>query len=676
MAEAKNRRPYEVGYRRPPVASQFREGVSGNPRGRPKKSRNLATILMDAFTKPISVQWNGRERKIPTIEAIMRVLEAKALKGNARATSLFFMALDIAGLTAEVSEDERQSRGMHLPRSYESDEMDLLQGDAHETERQRYLAMAEDRERPRGDSPDVPATITTGDRLAAQRKFAEALDAYRSELAVCKRQLTANSADPTAQYNFRKAVGRIGLVAYTHFLERSFGEVIAVTDEAIEQGGSTFWVAPKEFPITSNTRWLRLLRAHAHMFCDRDDEARLVYQSLDTQPQYGSYTSWECAVQDDFFQLRLTGHFHPLMREIERRFYKAGWIRNVSDPIVPRIDDHLLHAAEIRTADRLVLERRLDEALAGYRGLFVICRNDVGALTLLADRIGRLVRPFLLLGSDATALSCADEAIEHDPYSTSLNLNRAHALMFLNRMNEARKIYFDYHGKMLPHGKMAQDVIKQDFKELRDAGRPHSLMTEVEQRYAAAVWNKKLEEGSEPSVPDETVPPIVKLEARVIAPAVRDDLRSAQMLYLQGAFDDALEVCKRRIAICEAIRAKPVPNLKANEEWHAAVVLITEIALRFVAAGEFDRALATADYALFKAPTSPLANIRRAHALMLLGKAEEARVLYLRYEKERVFPTQTGKQVVLGDFGFLRSHRRFGVLMGEEENLFGSSHTD
>jgi hypothetical protein len=36
---------YQVGYGRPPAKSRFKKGTSGNPRGRPKHSKNMKTII-------------------------------------------------------------------------------------------------------------------------------------------------------------------------------------------------------------------------------------------------------------------------------------------------------------------------------------------------------------------------------------------------------------------------------------------------------------------------------------------------------------------------------------------------------------------------------------------------------------------------------------------------------
>src|SRR5262245_54018040 len=75
---------YAVGYRRPPKHSQFRPGESGNPAGRRKGVRNLATDVKRILKVPVKVKENGRSRKISTQEGALMVLREKALKGDAR----------------------------------------------------------------------------------------------------------------------------------------------------------------------------------------------------------------------------------------------------------------------------------------------------------------------------------------------------------------------------------------------------------------------------------------------------------------------------------------------------------------------------------------------------------------------------------------------------------------
>ena len=40
----------EVGYRKPPKATQFKQGQSGNPHGRPKGTKNLKTDLIEELS--------------------------------------------------------------------------------------------------------------------------------------------------------------------------------------------------------------------------------------------------------------------------------------------------------------------------------------------------------------------------------------------------------------------------------------------------------------------------------------------------------------------------------------------------------------------------------------------------------------------------------------------------
>ena len=75
---------HEVGYGKPPQHTQFRAGRSGNPAGRRKGVRNLATDVKRILKVPVKVKENGRSRKISTQEGALMVLREKALKGDAR----------------------------------------------------------------------------------------------------------------------------------------------------------------------------------------------------------------------------------------------------------------------------------------------------------------------------------------------------------------------------------------------------------------------------------------------------------------------------------------------------------------------------------------------------------------------------------------------------------------
>lgn len=81
-----------VGYRRPPVATQFKKGQSGNPKGRPKGRTGVGKILWNALYRIIEVRESGRVRSMPKIQAVIEVNLNKALKGDHRA---FAKVMDI-----------------------------------------------------------------------------------------------------------------------------------------------------------------------------------------------------------------------------------------------------------------------------------------------------------------------------------------------------------------------------------------------------------------------------------------------------------------------------------------------------------------------------------------------------------------------------------------------------
>ena len=93
-----------VGYRNPPRATRFKPGQSGNPKGRPKGSLNLATDLSAELGEQITVREGGQPRRITKQRALVKSLMAKALQGDVRATTAL-LAL-YARIIAEPGEDE------------------------------------------------------------------------------------------------------------------------------------------------------------------------------------------------------------------------------------------------------------------------------------------------------------------------------------------------------------------------------------------------------------------------------------------------------------------------------------------------------------------------------------------------------------------------------------------
>lgn len=75
---------YAVGYGRPPAANQFQKGRSGNPKGRPPGSQNVATILRRELDKAIAVTEAGRACKSTKREVIIKQQVNNAAKGNIR----------------------------------------------------------------------------------------------------------------------------------------------------------------------------------------------------------------------------------------------------------------------------------------------------------------------------------------------------------------------------------------------------------------------------------------------------------------------------------------------------------------------------------------------------------------------------------------------------------------
>lgn len=97
---------YAVGKGRPPVASRWKPGQCGNPKGRPKKAKSTATMAREALERPLPVIVNGRKHQMSVRAVAYRKLGDKAASGDGKAlTMLLTLANDFQ--QPEASDAER-----------------------------------------------------------------------------------------------------------------------------------------------------------------------------------------------------------------------------------------------------------------------------------------------------------------------------------------------------------------------------------------------------------------------------------------------------------------------------------------------------------------------------------------------------------------------------------------
>jgi Family of unknown function (DUF5681) len=102
----------KVGYRSPPVATRFKKGRSGNPKGRPKRQKTLEHAVVKVLGEKIWAHENGRRKVYTKRDACAKTLVNKAASGDLKSIRLI---VDIDRLNRrEIEAVEKQDREIDL----------------------------------------------------------------------------------------------------------------------------------------------------------------------------------------------------------------------------------------------------------------------------------------------------------------------------------------------------------------------------------------------------------------------------------------------------------------------------------------------------------------------------------------------------------------------------------
>ena len=105
---------YTPGYCKPPKHSQFKPGQSGNPKGRPKKTKDVQKLIERELDKSIKITEQGESKRVTVREAFVRTLINGALNGDRDARRLLLAVMekqpDLDGLEVNESAEAMLER--------------------------------------------------------------------------------------------------------------------------------------------------------------------------------------------------------------------------------------------------------------------------------------------------------------------------------------------------------------------------------------------------------------------------------------------------------------------------------------------------------------------------------------------------------------------------------------
>lgn len=106
-------RSEEIGYGRPPKATRFQKGKSGNPRGRPR-NRHRDIPYDGLLGQIVTVREDGRERRVTAAEAFILQLTKKGLEGDSASARASLAAIENARAARSARGEDAPTLRIHF----------------------------------------------------------------------------------------------------------------------------------------------------------------------------------------------------------------------------------------------------------------------------------------------------------------------------------------------------------------------------------------------------------------------------------------------------------------------------------------------------------------------------------------------------------------------------------
>jgi tetratricopeptide (TPR) repeat protein len=199
--------------------------------------------------------------------------------------------------------------------------------------------------------------------------------------------------------------------------------------------------------------------------------------------------------------------------------------------------------------------------------------------------------------------------------------------------------------------------------DLKDKDPATTLKTRIEQHRGECTVTEA-QQAAAKSAFDTRAAKLAKLSAVV---ARIQEIKQIGAAHQAGNYTEALKLSEAHVATTEAEEIKNEGN--AGKDTGSALANLSWEALF---ARDFNKAYDAATRSIKLDPSDPVPITNQAHALMLLGRTEEARAIYLAHKGESL-QGKTWERVISEDFAKLRKAGITHPMMAETEDTLGTA---